>query len=71
MVSGQQKAQQNFEFWKTILTDNIFKQVVFNGQLNRIKVTKGIGCGKSALNQKKRSQKNTQSTREGANKFQI
>ncbi len=71
MASGQQKVQQNFEtfeFWKATLTDNNFKQIVFNGQLNRIEVTKGIGCGKSALNQKKRSQK---STREGANKFQI
>ncbi|WP_198590442.1 VPA1267 family protein, partial [Shewanella sp. 10N.286.52.B9] len=31
--------------------DDEFKQIVFRGQLNRIEVAKGIGCGKSALNQ--------------------
>lgn len=41
MASGQQKAQ-----------DDDFKQIVRRGQLNRIKVTKGVGCGKSALIQK-------------------
>ncbi|MBT0109531.1 hypothetical protein J4H72_17710 [Vibrio alginolyticus] len=54
MASGQQKAQQNleaFEVWKTTQTDDEFKQIVFRGQLNRIEVAKGIGCGKSALNQ--------------------
>lgn len=54
MVSGQQKAQQNleaFEVWKATQTDDEFKQIVFRGQLNRIEVAKGIGCGKSALNQ--------------------
>lgn len=54
MASGQQKAQQNleaFEVWKTTQTDDDFKQIVFRGQLNRIEVAKGIGCGKSALNQ--------------------
>ncbi len=54
MASGQQKAQQNleaFEVWKATQTDNDFKQIVFRGQLNRIEVAKGIGCGKSALNQ--------------------
>ncbi len=54
MASGQQKAQQNleaFEVWKATQTDDDFKQIVFRGQLNRIEVAKGIGCGKSALNQ--------------------
>ncbi|ASG06679.1 hypothetical protein CEQ50_03595 [Vibrio anguillarum] len=54
MASGQQKAQQNleaFEAWKATQTDDDFKQILFRGQLNRIEVAKGIGCGKSALNQ--------------------
>ncbi|WP_282066161.1 VPA1267 family protein [Vibrio rotiferianus] len=54
MASGQQKAQQNleaFEVWKATQTDDEFKQIMFRGQLNRIEVAKGIGCGKSALNQ--------------------
>ncbi len=54
MASGQQKAQQNleaFEVWKATQTDDDFKQIVFRSQLNRIEVAKGIGCGKSALNQ--------------------
>ncbi|MGL6313204.1 VPA1267 family protein [Vibrio sp. WXL103] len=54
MASGQQKALQNleaFEVWKATQTDDGFKQIVFRGQLNRIEVAKGIGCGKSALNQ--------------------
>lgn len=54
MASGQQKAQQNleaFEVWKATQTDDEFKQIVFRGQLNRIEVAKGVGCGKSALNQ--------------------
>lgn len=55
MASGQQNAQQNleaFEVRKATQTDDDFKQIVFRGQLNRIEVAKGIGCGKSALNQK-------------------
>ncbi|PMM15847.1 VPA1267 family protein [Vibrio breoganii] len=54
MASGQQKAQQNleaFEVWKATQTDDDFKQIVYRGQLNRIEVAKGIGCGKSALSQ--------------------
>lgn len=54
MASGQQKAQQNleaFEVWKATQTDDEFKQIVFRGQLNKIEVAKGVGCGKSALNQ--------------------
>lgn len=52
MASGQQKAQQNieaFEIWKATQTDDDFRQMVHRGQLNRIEVAKGIGCGKSAL----------------------
>ncbi|MFL9803696.1 VPA1267 family protein [Vibrio cyclitrophicus] len=54
MASGKQKAQQNleaFEVWKATQTYDDFKQIVFRGQLNRIEVAKGVGCGKSALNQ--------------------
>ncbi|WP_026973564.1 VPA1267 family protein [Aliagarivorans marinus] len=54
MASGQQKAQHNleaFEVWRATQTDDDFKQIVFRGQLNRIEVAKGVGCGKSALNQ--------------------
>ncbi|CDT37638.1 VPA1267 family protein [Vibrio coralliirubri] len=54
MASGQQKAQQNleaFEVWKETLTDDDFRKIIFRGQLNRNEVAKGIGCGKSALNQ--------------------
>lgn len=54
MVSGKQKAQQNlkaFEVWQATQTDEDFKQITFRGQLNRIEVAKGVGCGKSALNQ--------------------
>ena len=58
MASGQQKAQQSleaFEVWKATQTDEDFKQIVFRGQLSRIEVAKGIGCGKSALSQNLRS----------------
>ncbi len=54
MASGKQKAQQNlkaFEVWQATQTDEDFKQITFRGQLNRIEVAKGVGCGKSALNQ--------------------
>ncbi|EPF7652863.1 VPA1267 family protein [Vibrio vulnificus] len=54
MASGQQKAQENlkaFEIWEATQTDDDLKQIVFRGQLNRIEVAKGIGCGKSALYQ--------------------
>ncbi|RKF14339.1 hypothetical protein DBZ36_16920 [Alginatibacterium sediminis] len=53
-ASGQQKALQNleaFEVWKATQTDEGFKQIVYRGQLNRVEVAKGLGCGKSALNQ--------------------
>lgn len=54
MASGQQIAQQNlaaFETWKATQTDDDFKQITLRGQLNRVEVAKGIGCGRSALNQ--------------------
>ncbi|WP_459114874.1 VPA1267 family protein, partial [Vibrio campbellii] len=54
MASGQQKAQHNleaFKVWVATQSDDDFKQIIYRGQLNRIKVAKGIGCGKSALNQ--------------------
>lgn len=54
MANGQQKALQNleaFEAWKATQTDDDFKQITFRGQLSRIEVATGIGCGKSALNQ--------------------
>jgi len=54
MASGQQKAQQNleaFKVWVATQTDDDFKQIIYRGQLNRIEVAKGVGCGKSALNQ--------------------
>ncbi|MDG2392448.1 MAG: VPA1267 family protein [Thalassotalea sp.] len=54
MANGQQRAQQNleaFEVWQATQTDGDFKQIVFKGKLNRIEVAKGVGCGKSALNQ--------------------
>ncbi|PNH90523.1 VPA1267 family protein [Vibrio diazotrophicus] len=54
MASGQQKAQENckaFDVWRVTQTDDDFKQIVYRGQLNRIEVAKGVGCGKSALKQ--------------------
>lgn len=54
MANGQQKAQQNldaFQAWVATQQDDDFKQIAFRGQLNRIEVAKGVGCGKSALNQ--------------------
>jgi hypothetical protein len=54
MANGQQRAQQNleaFEVWQATQTDDDFKQIAFKGKLNHIEVAKGVGCGKSALNQ--------------------
>lgn len=54
MANGQQRAQQNleaFEVWQATQTDDDFKQIAFKGKLNCIEVAKGVGCGKSALNQ--------------------
>ncbi|MGB0784313.1 MAG: VPA1267 family protein [Marinomonas sp.] len=54
MANGQQRAQQNleaFEAWQATQTDDDFRQIAFKGKLNRIEVAKGVGCGKSALNQ--------------------
>lgn len=53
-MNGRQKAERNlaaFDAWAATQTDDDFKQIVFRGQLNRSEVAKGIGCGKSALNQ--------------------
>ena len=36
---------------QTTQTDEDFKQIIFKGKLNRIEVAKGVGCGRSALNQ--------------------
>ena len=50
MANGQQKAQQNldaFQTWVATQSDDDFKQIAFRGQLNRIEVAKGVGCGKS------------------------
>lgn len=52
--NGQRRAQQNFEafeVWQATQSHEDFKQITFRGQLNRIEVAKGVGCGKSALNQ--------------------
>ncbi|RUM50062.1 MAG: hypothetical protein DSY85_14295 [Marinomonas sp.] len=54
MANGRQIAQHNlaaFETWKATQTDDDFKQIILRGQLNRVEVAKGIGCGRSALNQ--------------------
>lgn len=54
MANGQQLAQKNveaFQIWAATQTNEDFKQIVFKGKLNRIEVAKGVGCGKSALNQ--------------------
>ncbi|MGL1472050.1 VPA1267 family protein [Vibrio parahaemolyticus] len=54
MANGRQKALENlkaFKVWEATQTDDDLKQIVFRGQLNRIEVAQGIGCGKSALYQ--------------------
>lgn len=54
MANGQQRAQQNmdaFLHWQATQTADDFRQITFQGQLNRIEVSKAIGCGKSALTQ--------------------
>ena len=54
MANGQQRAQKNIDAflqWQATQTTDDFKQITFNGQLNRIEVAKAIGCGKSALTQ--------------------
>ena len=54
MASGRQLAEQNiaaFEAWVATQSDEDFAQIIFKGKLNRMEVAKGVGCGKSALNQ--------------------
>lgn len=52
MANGQQKAQQNaaaFESWAATQSEDDFRQILFQGQLNRGEIAKAVGCGKSAL----------------------
>ncbi len=54
MANGKQRAEQNvaaFETWVATQSDEDFAQIIFQGKLNRVEVAKGIGFGKSALNQ--------------------
>ena len=54
MGNGRQRAEQNvsaFEAWVATQSDEDFAQIIFQGKLNRMEVAKGVGCGKSALNQ--------------------
>ena len=54
MANGQQKAQQNaaaFQAWSATQSEDDFKQIIFQGQLNRGEIAKAVGCGKSALSQ--------------------
>ncbi len=54
MANGQQRAQQNldtFMLWQATQSDDDFKQISFQGQLNRMEIAKAVGCGKSALTQ--------------------
>lgn len=54
MANGKELARRNleaFEVWQTTQTDEDFKQIIFKGKLNRIEVAKGVGCGRSALDQ--------------------
>jgi hypothetical protein len=54
MANGQQKALANleaFQTWQATQTDDDYKQIIFDGKLNRGEVAKAVGCGKSALRQ--------------------
>jgi predicted RNase H-like nuclease (RuvC/YqgF family) len=54
MANGQQKAKQNldsFLVWAATQSNDDFKQILFNGKLNRGEIAKAVGCGKSALKQ--------------------
>lgn len=54
MANGRQRAEQNiaaFDAWVATQSDEDFAQIIFQGKLNRMEVAKGVGCGKSALNQ--------------------
>lgn len=55
MANGQQKAQQNaaaFQAWSATQSEDDFKQIIFQGQLNRGEIAKAVGCGKSALSKR-------------------
>jgi hypothetical protein len=52
MANGRQLAEQNiaaFEAWVATQSDEDFAQIIFQGNLNRMEVAKGVGCGKSVL----------------------
>jgi vacuolar-type H+-ATPase subunit I/STV1 len=54
MANGRQRAEQNiaaFDAWVATQSDEDFAQIIFQGNLNRMEVAKGVGCGKSALSQ--------------------
>lgn len=55
MANGQQKAQRTaaaFQAWSAnSQSEDDFKQIIFQGQLNRGEIAKAVGCGKSALSQ--------------------
>lgn len=54
MANGRQRAEQNiaaFEAWVATQSDEDFAQIIFQGKLNRMEVAKGVGFGKSSLNQ--------------------
>jgi hypothetical protein len=57
VVNGQHKALQNidaFISWSKTMSDDDYRQLVHRGQLNRVGVSKGVGCAKSALLQNPR-----------------
>ncbi|KGJ86985.1 VPA1267 family protein [Colwellia psychrerythraea] len=53
-INGQQAAQQNldkFRVWVATQSDEDFKQITRDGNLNRSQLAMEVGCGKSALTQ--------------------
>lgn len=54
MANGQQVAKKNlnsFIAWASSQSDNDFRELIFQGKLNRTEIARYIGCGKSALRQ--------------------
>lgn len=54
MANGQQVAKKNidsFIAWASSQSDDDFRELIFQGKLNRTEIAKHIGCGKSALRQ--------------------
>lgn len=54
MVNGQQLFQQNIDAFKLLVasqSDEDLNQIVIRSHLDRKEFAKGVGCGKSALNQ--------------------